>query len=345
MITQESFGTTKSGNDVQKFILSNKNGYTIHILSYGLCIQKIIYPDNQDIVLGFDALEAYENDTYYIGKIIGRNANRLSYGSIILNQQEVQLSQNEGLKQLHGGHSGFDTKNWDCEVINFEDKDVLIATYESDDLEEGYPGRLNVTVSFELTQKNTLEMSYTATTTKTTVVNLTRHDYFNLKDGGISDCKDHQIKINAENYTENNSDNLPTGVIKETKNTPLHFYNAASIAENISKDPDNLIMGFDHNYVIKQNNPNGISLAGTAVDLKSKRRLEVFTTQPGLQFYTAAYLDNVKGKNNTVYNGFHGFCFEGQHFPDATKHAHFESTVLRPQQTYTQKLIYKFSTK
>ncbi|WP_010177232.1 aldose epimerase family protein [Aquimarina agarilytica] len=345
MITQEDFGTTQSGSNVQKFIFSNNNGYSIHLLSYGLSIQKIIYPDNQDIALGFDTISEYETDPYYIGKIIGRNANRLSNGSILINQKEIQLSQNENNKQLHGGHHGFDTKNWNCEIINFEDKDVLIATYTSKDLEEGYPGELKVTVSFELTNKNTLEMSYTATTSKTTVVNLTRHDYFNLKDGGISDIKDHLIKINADQYTVNNTENLPTGEIKTTKDTALHFNTATKINENIAKDPDNLIMGYDHNYIIKKNNNNEVSLAGTAIDPNSKRQLEVYSSQPGLQFYTAAYLNQVKGKNNIIYNGFHGFCFEGQHFPDATKHKHFDSTILRPQQTYTQKLIYKFSTK
>ncbi len=346
MITQESFGTTQSGADVQKFIFSNKNGYSVHLISYGLSIQKIIYPDNQDIVLGFDNLSEYENDNYYIGKIIGRNANRLSNGSVIINKKEVQLSQNESLKQLHGGHEGFDKKNWDCKIINFEDKKVLIATYTSQDLEEGYPGELKVTISFELTNKNTLEMSYTATTTKTTVVNLTRHDYFNLKDGGKTDIKEHFIKINSNKFTVNDSESLPTGEIKDTKYTALHFNTGTSIAENIAKDPKNLVMGFDHNYIINNNkNNNAIPLAGVATDLESKRQLEVYTTQPGLQFYTAAYLDKVKGKNSVIYNGFHGFCFEGQHFPDATKHEHFESTILRPHQTYTQKLIYKFSAK
>ena len=344
MITKEYFEETALGEKVYKFIFTNKNNYSIHLLSYGLSIQKIIYPDGQDIVLGFEDLNSYETNDLYIGCIVGRNANRLSEGTILLDEKEVQLTQNDGDKQLHGGNTGFQKRNWDCSIQNIDNKEILIAKYVSKHLEEGFPGELNVTVSFELTDKNTLEIGYTATTDKTTIVNLTRHDYFNLKDGGKSSINDHLVKLNASEITVNNSEGIPTGEIKKINHTALDFTKETEISSNLKKDAENLKMGYDHNFIIKKNSDN-LAVAGKATDPNSGRHIEICTTQPGVQFYTSGYLNGIKGKNGIAYNAFNGFCMEGQHFPDATKHKHFKSTILRPNQTYEEQLVYKFNIK
>jgi len=341
MITTQVFGTTKDDKEVTKFILKNENNFEVHLLNYGLTIQKILYPtqeSNQDIVLGFDNLKAYEENQLYIGCIVGRNANRLSDGTVIIDKKEIQLAQNEGTKQLHGGFKGFDKQVWNCEIIDNKIK----ASYVSPNLEEGFPGEVKTSVIFELTNDNELKIDTVATTNEATVINLTRHDYFNLHDAGITKATSHQIQINGDAYTPTNKESIVTGDILSVNNNPVFdLRKPAVIKDRLDNSKDLLPMGYDHNYSV--NLQEKLCSVALAIEPYSGRQLEIFSTQPGIQFYTAAYVNNVIGKNNITYDPYHSFCLETQHFPDATKHLHFSSTIITPENPYTQNLIYKFT--
>lgn len=335
MITSQQFGKLANGENIEKYILKNDNDFEVSVLSYGLYIQKIIYPDGTDIVLGYDNLEQYINDTYYLGCIVGRNANRLSGASVIINEEEIKLSKNETTKQLHGGFEGFNKKNWKGEIID----NTLKLTYISEDGEEGYPGKVTVVCSFRLSNDNCLLMSYEATTNKDTVVNLTRHDYFNLSGYKAKDIKSHKVEINSNFYTANDINSIPTGEILSSKGGILDFSNEREIETQLNTFAGKLPMGFDHNYSIdKPLNHLGFA-AKTSFKNKS---LEIETTQPGVQLYTAAYVENLKGKYGATYNPYAGLCLETQHFPDATKNNHFPTTILKKNTTYKHQLIYKF---
>jgi len=342
MITTQVFGTTKNGKEVTKFILKNKNNFEVHLLNYGLTIQKILYPtldgSNQDIVLGFDHLKAYEENQLYMGCIVGRNANRLSNGSVIIDNKEIQLTQNEGAKQLHGGFKGFDKQVWDCEINDNKIK----ASYISPNLEEGFPGKVKTNITFELTNENELKIDTLATTNKSTIVNLTRHDYFNLLDAGITKATSHKVQINGDAYTPTNKESLVTGDILSVNNNPaFDLRKPTVIKDRLENNMDQLPMGYDHNYSV--NHKEKLCSVALTIEPLSGRQLEIFSTQPGIQFYTAAYVNDIIGKNNITYNPYHSFCLETQHFPDATKHLHFSSTIITPETPYTQNLIYKFT--
>ncbi len=334
-VTSSEFGKLPNGDSVQKFVLRNENGFEAHILGYGLYIQKIIYPDGTDIVLGYDTLDEYLSDEYYLGCIVGRNANRLSNASVIIEGKEVKLSENEPPKQLHGGFEGFNKKNWKGELF----EDILAFTYISIDGEEGYPGTLKVLCSFEMTEDNRLIMEYKATSDKDTVVNLTRHDYFNLSGYESKDIKQHKVEINADFYTVNDDTNIPTGEIKQIKDGILDFSKEEEIGKQLNAFDGELPMGYDHNFLIKK--PlNQLAFAAKA-SFKNKV-LEIETTQPGVQLYTAAYVEGLKGKRSVMYGPYAGLCLETQHFPDATKNNHFPSTILKENEAYKHQLIYKF---
>lgn len=335
MITSQEIGKLANGASVEKYILKNNSGVEIHILGYGLYIQKMIYPDGTDIVLGYDTLEEYIDDDYYLGCIVGRNANRLSNASIVINDDEVKLSENESPKQLHGGFKGFHKKNWKCEVK----ENVLTCKYYSKEGEEGFPGNLEVTNVFQLTEDNDLIITYIANTDEDTVVNLTRHDYFNLSGFKESTIKTHEVRVNAKYYTENDITSIPTGEIKSCLDGILDFSEAKVIEEQLDTFTGELPMGFDHNYVIDK--PLGVLGFAASVTFGNKS-LEIETTQPGVQLYTAAYVENLKGKAKETYGPYAGLCLETQHFPDATKNNHFPTTILRKNDTYKHQLIYKF---
>lgn len=334
MITSQEIGKLANGASVEKYILKDGNGIEVHILSYGLYIQKMIYPDGTDIVLGYNTLEEYLGDNYYLGCIVGRNANRLSNASVIINENEVRLTENESPKQLHGGFEGFHKKNWQGEING----DILVFRYFSKDGEEGYPGNLEVTSTFQLTD-NGLIINYEAKSDKDTVVNLTRHDYFNLSGFEESAIKTHKIKINAKHYTENDITSIPTGEIKSCLGGILDFSEAKGIKTQLDTFEGELPMGYDHNYVIDK--PLG-ELGFAASVAFGNKSLEIKTTQPGVQLYTAAYVENLKGKAKETYGPYAGLCLETQHFPDATKNNHFPTTILKKNDTYKHQLIYKF---
>ncbi len=346
VIQKSYFGKLKNGEKIACYEFKNANGVTIHLLSYGLTIQKMLVPDREgtlrDVVLGFDDIAGYESEHPYFGCLVGRNANRIKNGQVVLDGNLVQLSQNEGNNQLHSG-AGFQRKVWECEIK--EDtlgQSFLECFYEEKDGEEGFPGNLKTTVTFQLTNENVLDMRHTATTDATTVVNLTRHDYFNLKDGGASSILEHEVQIHAQQITETDAEGIPTGNILPIRGTSYDFGTNTQIQANLNKkNPDLLPIAFDDNYVLEKA-ANDLAVAAKIIAPDGKRSIEIHTTQPGMQFYTGVHTKDQHGKSGVVYQPYSGLCLEGQHFPDAPNHPNFESSVLTEDTVYEERLQYHF---
>lgn len=330
---------------VYLYTLNNSNGISISITNYGGIITSLLVPDRngnaEDIVLGFSNLDDYLKKHPYFGAIVGRYANRIANGRFTIDNTEYQLACNNGVNHLHGGITGFDKALWQAEIINNKESISLKLTHFSPDGEENYPGNLNVTVIYTLNEENELHIDYEAQTDKATHVNLTNHSYFNLAGEGNGDVLQHIVKINAEKYTAVNDSLIPTGEFTELKGNPLDLSSPIAIGKNIAE----LGMGYDHNYILNIND-NNIIYAGYAYEPNNGRMLEVFTTQPGMQFYTGNFLDgSLIGKSGKPYNKHAGFCFETQHFPDSPNQASFPTTLLLPNEKYEEKTIYKFSVK
>jgi len=344
-IQKKLFGKMPDGTKIYQFKLKNKNNLMVSIINYGGIINSIKIPDKNgkfdDIVLGFNCLKKYLAEHPYFGAIIGRYANRIADGEFTLNDKQYNLAKNNGNNHLHGGIKGFDKVVWDVEAIDEKNEWGVLLKYTSPDGEEGYPGKLETTVKYTLNDKNELKIEYTATTDKPTPVNLTNHSYFNLKCAGCGTILDHYLKINADKYTEVNDELIPTGEINKVQGTPLDFTSLHLIGKRIDK----IKGGYDHNFILNKKNKQ-ISLAAKVVEKETGRIMEVYTTQPGLQFYSGNFLDgSIRGKNRKVYKKHYGFCLETQHFPDSPNHPGFPSTILNPGEKYLHTTIYKFLTK
>jgi aldose 1-epimerase len=344
-IKSEAWGTTKDGQKVTLYTLHNAKGMEARIADYGCIIVSLTAPDKKgkfaDVVLGFDNLADYEAKNPFFGCVAGRYANRIAKGRFKLNDTEYKLAVNNGPNSLHGGKVGFDKKVWRSEPLRRANGVGVELRYTSADGEEGYPGKLDCRVTYLLTNDNSLEIEYTATTDKPTVVNLTNHSYFNLGGEGSGSILDHTLTINAEEYTPTDDDLIPTGEKRSVAGTPLDFKKAHRIGERIEADflPLKQGMGYDHNFVLSG---SGLRMAARAKDPKSGRVLEVLTTEPGVQFYTGNHLD-VTGKGGHHYASRDGFCLETQHFPDSPNRPEFPSTVLKPGDTYKHTSVFKFS--
>lgn len=337
MIKKESFGTTKDGQDVTAFILES-GSVKAKVINYGATIVSIEAPDSDgnidDLVCGFDTIEEYQSDDNpYFGCVCGRFANRIADGKFSIDGKEYSLAINNGPNALHGGLVGFDKKVWDAEIVGESVKMTLV----SPDGEEGYPGTLNVELTYSLSADGGLRLDYSATTDKKTILNLTNHSYFNL--AGKGSVHDHYISIHADHYTEVDDDATPSGKLLPVAGTEMDLRESTPIGENIDAVQG---LGYDHNYCINQNAPGELTLAAFVCDPESGRTMECWTTEPGVQFYTANYVDNVKGKNGAYYGKQESFCLETQHYPDSPNHPDFPSTELAPGETYTQTCIYKF---
>jgi aldose 1-epimerase len=338
-ITKETFGK-HDGKDVFLFCLENDNDITIKITNYGGIITHILTPDKdgniEDINLGFDTMNEYLQAHPYFGCIVGRYANRISKGRFTLNGKEYHLAINNGPNSLHGGLKGFDKAVWDAEIFEEKDEAGIILHYLSKDMEEGYPGNLQVEVYYSLTNNNDLIIEYKATTDKDTVINLTNHAYFNL-----TGCKEsvhgHDIQINAENITDIDTDLIPTGKILPVEGTPLDLRKRTNIGIGIA----NMENGYDNNFVL-DHEKSELILAARVWEPKSGRMLEVQTTEPGIQFYTGNFLDGTVNGKGLKYEKQYGFCLEAQHYPDSPNKPEFPSTVLKPGETYNQTTIYHF---
>ncbi|MEP7075706.1 MAG: aldose epimerase family protein [Acidobacteriota bacterium] len=348
-ITRESFGKTAAGTSVEIFTLTNGKGVEARIMTLGGTVVSLKVPDKfgklADVVLGCDSVADYEKATFYFGALVGRYANRIAKGRFSLGGKDYSLAINNGENHLHGGIRGFDKVVWTAATSSDAQGDHLSLSYLSRDGEEGYPGNLNITVVYTLTEKNELKIEYSATTDKATVINLTHHSYFNLAGPGHGDILHHVATIYAKTFTPTDAGSIPTGELRKVAGTPFDFTKPREIGSRISDTDEQLKFGngYDHNWVLDKA-PGKLGLAATVYEPKSGRRLGVFTTEPGIQFYTGNYLDGVlRGKSGAIYPRRSGFCLEAQHFPDSPNQPTFPTTQLLPEQRYTQTTIYKFS--
>ncbi len=339
-INKELFGK-KQGEDVFLYTLSNTKGMEVKIITLGGIVTSLSVPDRngdfEDIVLGFDNLHGYMEEHPYFGALIGRYGNRIAKGHFGLDGREYQLATNDGNNHLHGGDIGFDKVIWEAEEIRGEGLVGIKLSYLSKDLEEGYPGNLSATVEYSLTEENELKIYYTAETDKATPVNLTHHSYFNLA-ACTEDVLNHEVTIFADKYTAADKELIPYGELEDVKGTPMDFLSPHTIGSRIAE----VSGGYDLNYVLNSTEGD-MTLAARVYEPKSGRMMEVYTTEPGLQFYTGNFLDGTLiGKNGKVYKKHFGFCMETQHFPDSPNQPSFPSTILRPGEKYTHSMSYKF---
>lgn len=349
-VKREDFGVA-DGQRVSLYTLTNRKGVEAKITNYGGILVSLKVPDRNgkldDVVLGFDTLDEYvKGNSAYLGAVIGRYGNRIAKGRFTLNGLEYELAVNNGENALHGGLKGFDKVVWNARPAQRRDGASLTLTYLSRDGEEGYPGNLAVTVTYTLTDNNALRIDYTATTDKDTVVNLTHHSYFNLAGQGKGDILNHQLVINADSFTPVDAGMIPTGELRAVKGTPFDFSKPTAIGERINDQDEQLKLGkgYDHNFVL--NGKMGVPrLAAKVFEPTTGRTMEVWTTEPGMQFYTGNYLDVKTGKGGKAYQFRNGFALETQHFPDSPNQAAFATTVLRKGSRYRTTTIYKFSSR
>lgn len=349
VIEKSFYGFTKDGTPIDQYTLVNANGAMVKIINYGGIVTELWVPDKdgllRDVVLGFDTLAEFEgpNDPYF-GCIVGRYANRIAQGRFTIDGITYQLACNDAggarPNMLHGGVKGFQDVVWKAIPMKTPEGPALRLKYLSHDGEEGFPGNLDVTVTYTLTNDNALKIEYVATTDKPTVVNLTNHAYFNLEGEGLGTILDHELMIAADNYTPVDNNLIPTGEIAPVAGTPLDFREPHKIGERIQAFAEPPFKGYDHNFVL--NNQTGeLALAARVKAPGSGIVMEVYTTQPGIQLYTGNWLD-LKGKGGKYYGQYAGFCLETQHYPDSPNHPNFPSTLLAPGEVYKQVTVYKF---
>jgi aldose 1-epimerase len=339
-ITKEVFGQVPEKGEASLFSITNSNGVILRITNYGGIIQSIIVPDRNgimdDVVLGFDNLEGYLQDHPYIGTVVGRYANRIAGGQFTLDGEDYILVKNNGGNHLHGGTVGYDKILWEAE--DFADKNGagVSMVYLSHHMEEGYPGNLQIRITYTLDEENRVHIDYEATCDKATHINLTNHSYFNLN-GAKENIYNHEMMINSNEYIVSNEDLIPTGEIGSLRGTPLDLINPKLIGDVIGEVDG----GFDHCYVLKG---DGIEpeLAARVSHPASGRVMEAYTTEPGIQFYSSNFLEGLKGKGGVSYEKHLALCLEAQHYPDTPNQQKFPSTLLQPGDTYRQKTIYKF---
>jgi aldose 1-epimerase len=348
---KSSFGKTPDGQDVDLYTLTNKNGVEAAISTYGGVVVSLKVPDRDgklgDVVLGFDSVDGYVSDKSYFGAIIGRYGNRIGHGQFSLDGKTYTLAKNNGENTLHGGNKGFNKAVWTAKEIPAKDGQALELTYLSKDSEEGFPGNLHVRVVYTLTDSNALRIDYSATTDKDTVVNLTNHSYFNLAGPGSGDILGDVLTIEADKFTPVDAGLIPTGELRDVAGTPFDFRKPTAIGTSINSDDEQIKLGggYDHNFVLRRKMGAPISLAARVVDPKTGRVLEVWTTEPGIQFYTGNFLDgSAHGKGGISYAKRSAFCLETQHFPDSPNKPKFPSTELKPGKRYHTTTIYRFST-
>jgi aldose 1-epimerase len=348
-IQKRLFGAADDGQAVDLYVLRNKSGMEVSITNYGGAVVSLRVPDRAgkfaDVVLGYDDAQGYVTDRAYFGGIIGRYANRIAHGRFTLDGANYTLPKNDGENELHGGLKGFNKRLWAAREISAGGGQALELVYHGKDTEEGYPGNLTAKVIYTLTDNNELRIEYFATTDKETVVNLTNHSYFNLAGQGNGDILGHRLTIHAEEYSPVDATLIPTAGPRSVHGTPFDFTQAETIGGRINQDDQQLKFGrgYDHNWILNPKGEHKLSLAAEVHEPQSGRAMEVWTTQPGLQFYSGNFLDGtIRGKEGKVYAHRSGFCLETQHFPDSPNHPAFPSTVLKPGQRYQTTTVYKF---
>jgi aldose 1-epimerase len=348
-IDKIQFGETMDGTGVDQFILSNNNGMEVRIINYGGIITYWTAPDKngdyKDIVLGYNTLAEYEAETPYFGALIGRYGNRIAKGKFSLGNQEYTLAVNNGVNHLHGGLKGFDKVIWDAKTIVSDSTVSLELSYLSKDMEEGYPGNLETKVTYTLNNKDELSVNYEATTDKPTIVNLTQHSYFNLTADFNQDILGHELVINADSFLPVDNTLIPTGEFRDVTGTPFDFKTSKAIGIHIDNENIQLKngLGYDHCWVLNDQN-TGVRFVASAYEPVSGRLLEVFSDEPGIQFYSGNFLDGtLPSKNKGMYQHRTGFCFETQHYPDSPNQKNFPSVRLNPGEKYNSKTVFRLS--
>ena len=347
-IDKQPFGTMATGEPVDIYTLRNDNGAEARIMTYGGIVVSLKMPDKNghfdDVVLGYDNLDSYVKNSPYFGALVGRYGNRIAGAKFTLDGTTYTLAANDGPNTLHGGLKGFDKRIWSAHASESTNGPQLVLHYLSKDGEEGFPGNLDVTATFTLMHDNALRLEYTATTDKDTVVNLTHHGYFNL--AGKGDILSHVVMIPADRFTPVDSTLIPTGVLQPVENTPFDFRTPTAIGARIEQDDEQLKFGkgYDHNWVINKNTGE-LGLMARVTEPTTGRVMEVWSTEPGLQFYSGNFLDGtITGKGGQIYGHRDAFCMEPQHFPDSPHNPQFPTTELKPGEVYHNTIIYKFST-
>lgn len=349
-MTKQHFGHTADGKQVDLYILTNKHGAEAAITNYGGVIVRLKVPDRrgtlEDVVLGYDDLDGYLHDTSYFGGIIGRYGNRIAGGKFSLNGATYTLAKNDGDNHLHGGLKGFDKVLWEARDVSSKDEAALQLNYASKDGEGGYPGTVSVQVTYTLTDSNELKIDYAAKSDKDTIINLTNHSYFNLAGQGTGDILQHQLQLHASRFTPVDRTLIPTGELRSVKGTPFDFSVPTAIGARISQDDEQLKLGlgYDHNFVLDKEGSQHPAVAASVYEPGSGRVLEVWTTEPGIQFYSGNMLKGTsRGKGGKLYPARSGFCLETQHFPDSPNKPAFPSTVLKAGASFQSSTIYRFS--
>ncbi len=345
LIDAKRFERNIDGYEVRLYTLRNELGFTAQITNFGARLVSLFAPDREgnfeDVVLGYDHLDAYLNDSYRMGATIGRYANRIANARFSLYGTEYRLTANDGPHHLHGGQ-GLQSKFWFVNEFTDNEIEMHCSSFDKDD---GYPGRISVTMIYRLREDNALHILFTAVTDKPTILNLTNHSYFNLNGSGKGNILKHRLQLNAHYFTPVDETLIPTGEVISVDQTPFDFRKPAPIGERLSAQHEQLRKagGFDHNFVVV-NGQRRVKFVGMVEAPETGRKMEVFGSQPGVQFYSGNHLKNVTGKFGRIYNRHDGFCLETQHFPDSPHHPHFPLSVLMPDQVYRHEIIYKFST-
>ena len=355
-VTVSEFGRMPDQRVVQLYTVTNANGLHMDVTNYGAIIVRLYVPDRDgkldDIVLGFDEFSGYTPDSPYLGAVVGRYGNRIADGKFTLDGKTYTLAKNNtpnGVPvHLHGGEVGFDKVLWNAEPVSKDGIHGVKLSYTAKDGEEGYPGNVTVTVHYWLTNENELKITYAATTDKATPLNVTQHTYFNLSGAGVGTILDHEVTLDASHFTPTDKGLIPTGEIAPVEGTPFDFRKPHKIGARIDADHEQLKLGggYDHNWVLDKKKPGELSRAAVVYEAKTGRQIEVFTTEPGIQFYAGNFLDGtIKGNQGRTYLYRGGLCLETQHFPDSPNQPNFPSTILRPGKTYESTTIYRFSTR
>ncbi len=347
LLKKSDFIKSFNGKETNIYVLRNKNGLVSEITNYGARVVSLWTPDSkgkfEDIVLGFDNIDSYINSIEkYFGATVGRCGNRIKDGKFVIKDKEYYLEKNNGSNHLHGGNKGFNDVAWKADQIN---EHTLELRYLSKNMEEGYPGNLNVKILYNLNNQDELKIEYFAKTNQSTHVNLTHHSFFNLLGAGQETINEHLLYINANSFTPVDETLIPTGNIELVANTPFDFSVPTKIGKRINQDNNQLNFGkgYDHNYVLNNLQSKKI-IAAKVLEKESGRLMEVYTNEPGIQFYSGNFLNGSVGKHNKTYKKRSAFCLETQHFPNSPNQDNFPSTLLKPNEEYYSICIYKFST-
>ncbi|MFC1757259.1 aldose epimerase family protein [Planctomycetota bacterium] len=342
-ITTKTFGTTTEGEAVQWFDCTNENGYKLGLLDFGAHLARFDAPDrdgnSKNVTLGFDAIDGYLQRHPFFGSTVGRFCNRIAKGKFVVDGVEYSLALNNGPNSLHGGDRGFDRYVWESDIVDQPTESGVIFRRRSSDGEENYPGNVDVTAKYTLNDRNEITIEFTATTDKTTPINLTNHAYWNLAGAGSGPILDHKLQVHADRFVKADENLIPTGELVPVADTPLDFNTPQTIGsriEQIDADP----VGYDHCFALRSQD-GSLALAAVAQDPKSGRRMEVLTTQPGIQLYTANFLDG--SSSRAGFGRYAAFCLETQHYPDSPNQPNFPCSLLKPGDTFRQTTVHRFS--